>query len=100
MIVEFLLTFFANFVRGVAAAASHVEGGVAATFFRNVGSLGVTGQAEILFLIAGSRLQQLKLVVGSMRVVALDAVTHGRGMNCAFERRRVFVGVAGDAQRL
>jgi hypothetical protein len=35
-----------------------------------------------------------------MRIVTLDAVANGRGMDGAFQRRRVFIGVAGDAQLL
>ena len=52
MIVKFLLSLFANLVRGVAGVASHVERGVATTFFRDVQTLGVAVEAEVFALFA------------------------------------------------
>src|SRR5208337_2916521 len=49
VIVELLLTFFADFVRRVAGIASHVEGGVAAAFLWNIRSLSVASEAKIVF---------------------------------------------------
>ena len=50
VIVEFLLSLFADFVRHVAGVASHVEGGVAAAFFGDVQALVVAIEAEVLAL--------------------------------------------------
>lgn len=41
--VEFLLPFFADFMRGVAGVASHIERGVSAAFFGDIRSLGMAG---------------------------------------------------------
>ena len=98
--VELLLPFFADFMRGVAGIASHIERGVSAAFLGDVRSLGVAGEAKIVFLIAGSRFEQLKFVVGGMGVVALDAVANRWRMNRTLQRGSVFIGMAGDAKRL
>src|SRR5580700_8789873 len=73
---------------------------MAAPLFRNIQSLFVAIETEILPLIAGGRLQQLILVVALMGIVALDAVAHCRRMYRALQRRGVFIRVAADAQRL
>ena len=75
--IEFALAPFARLVRDVAGVAAHVERGVAAALFRNIRALGVAGEAEIVFLVARGRLQQLKLIVGGMRIVALQAIANG-----------------------
>ena len=98
--VELLLPFFADFMRGVAGIASHIERGVTAAFFRDICSLRVAGEAKIVFFVARSSFEQLKLVVGSMRVVALDAVANRWRMDRTLQRGSVFIGMAGDAERL
>ena len=50
-------------VRDMAGVASHVERRVTASLLWNIHALVVAGEAEIVFLIAGHRLQQLELVV-------------------------------------
>ena len=98
MVIKLALAPLARLVRDVASVAAHVEGGVAASLLWNIRSLRVAAQAEIVFLIAGGWLQQLVLVVGSMRIVALHAIANGRWMNRPLISRGVFVGVAGEAQ--
>ncbi len=100
VIVEFLLTFFADFVGDVASVASHVQRGMPATFFRDIRPLRVASEAEIVFLLARRRLQQLKFIIRGMRIMALDAVPNRRRMDRSFEGRRVLIGMAGDAQGL
>ena len=84
----------------MARLASHVEGGVAAAFFGDVHALIVAIEAEVLALLSRRWFQQLILVVGSMRVVTLNAVAHCGRMNRSFERCCVLVGVAAEAERL
>ena len=96
--LDFAERYFADracFVRGVAGVAAHVEGGVAAAFGGDIEAGGVASKAEIFFLVAGFGLQQLILIVGSVGVVTLHAIAHGRGMNSAFDVGGIFVGVAG-----
>lgn len=100
VIVEFLFAFFADFVCHMAGVTSHIEGGVAAAFFWHVQTLGVAIETEVFALLSGRGFQQLIPVVGTMRVVTFDAVAYGGRMHGAFQRGRIFVGVAGDAQRL
>ena len=69
-----------------------------ASLFRHIQSCGVAGQAKILFLISGSRLHQLKLVVGRMWVVALQTIAHRRLVHCALDVGGVLVGVTGQTQ--
>jgi hypothetical protein len=63
MEIEFQLPRFARFVRNVARLASHIQRRVPAPFFRHVQSRRMAAQAQILFVVARSRLQQLKLIV-------------------------------------
>ena len=100
VIIELQLARLARLVDGVASLAAHVQRGVPAAFLWNVESLRVAGEAKVLALIAGGRLQQLELVVGLVRVVTLKAIAHSRRMDLAFEVGGILVGVAGDAQRL
>lgn len=100
MKVELSLADLADLVRGVAGVASHVERGVAATFFGDVQSLFVAIEAEILAFVPRLRFQQLILVVAGVRVVTLDAVAHGRRMHRSFESGGVFICVATQAQCL
>jgi len=100
VVVELLLALFANFVGRVATVASHVQSGVTAALFGNVEALSVAGEAKIVLLIAGHGFQQLILIVGSVRVMAFDAVADGGRMDRPFQRGRVLIGVAGDAERL
>ena len=83
MKVELHLAGLARFVGGVAGVAAHVEGGVAAALLRDVDADLVAAQAEILLLVSRLGLQQLILVVRGVRIVTLQAVANGRGMNRA-----------------
>ena len=98
--VKLFLAALAGLVRHVAGVAAHVERRVPATFLRNVHALRVALQAEVGVLVAGGRLEQLKLVVGGVRVVALDAIAHRRRMDLALQVGSIVVGMAGQAQRL
>ena len=53
----------AGLVRDMAGVAAHVERGVTASLLWNIHTLVVAGEAEIVFLVARHRLQQLELVV-------------------------------------
>jgi hypothetical protein len=77
MEIELGLSNLSGLMRDVASVAAHVERGVAAAVLpwilrANV----VAGEAEIVFLIARGGFQQLILVVGSMRIVAGQAVAN------------------------
>jgi hypothetical protein len=100
VIVKLLLAFFAGLVRSVASFATHIEGGVTAALLRDVQSLSVTIEAEILALIAGRGLQKLIFVVRLVRAVTLDAIADGGRMNGSLDGGRVHVGMTRDAQRL
>jgi hypothetical protein len=63
--------FGSSLVCDVAGVAAHVKRGVPAAFLRHIHSGFVAAQAEILLLVAGHWLQQLVLVIGSVRIVAL-----------------------------
>ena len=90
----------ARLVRDVAGVAAHVECGVAAAFLPGHSCPACGNQAEIVFLVARGRLQQLILIVGIVRVVAFEAVANRGRVHCPFDRRGVFVGVAVEAESL
>jgi hypothetical protein len=71
---------------------------VPAAFLRDIEANPVTGQAEIALLIARSGLQQLKLVIGGMRIMALQAVANGRTVDSALELRCALVSVTRETQ--
>ena len=50
--VKFLLSLFADFVGRVAGVTSHVEGGMAAAFFRNVQALVMAIETEVRALVS------------------------------------------------
>lgn len=98
MLVELTLAALAGLVGDVTGLTSHVERRVTAAVFGNVGALRMAAQAEVVFLlVAGGRLQQLILVGGRVRIVALDAVSHRRGVDRALNVGRFLVRVTGDA---
>lgn len=100
MEIEFGFADLADFVRGVAGVAAHVQRGMAATFFCNVESLLMTIETEVLTLLSGGRLTQLVLVIALVRIVALDAIAHRWRMHGPFQGARVFFRVATEAERL
>jgi len=88
-----------GFVGGVAGVAAHIERGVAAAFFRDIGAGLVALEAEIFLFAAGSRLEELIFVVRDVRVMAGEAVADRGRMNGAFDVRGGLVGMAGEAER-
>ena len=82
MLVELELAHLAHLVGDVAGVASHIERGVAAAFF------------------PGGRLEQLKLVIRLVGIMALDAIAHCRGMHGPFQRGGVFICVTSKAEGL
>jgi hypothetical protein len=64
MKIKLLYAPLSRFVRQVAGLATHIERHVPASLLRNIQSRRVATQAEIFFLVARSRLQQLELVFG------------------------------------
>jgi hypothetical protein len=59
----------------------------------------VATEAEVFFFPAGSRLQELILVVAGVRIVAGEAVANRGRMHRPLDVGRFLVGVAGDAKR-
>ena len=100
MEIELGLARFSRLVSEVAGLASQIKRRMAAAFFRDVQSLCVALETEILALVPRLRFQQLILVVASVWVVTLDAVAHRRRMHCPFEGRGVFLRVASQAEGL
>jgi hypothetical protein len=94
----FCRKFRARFVRNVAGLATHVERGVTAAFLRDVQSLGVAREAEIIFLFSRSRLEQLVLVRRDVRIMAGQTIPHRRRMNIALDLGGVFIAVARQAE--
>src|SRR5450631_4452089 len=87
-----------SFVRRVTAIAAQIQRGVAASFVRNIRALGVAGEAEIVFLLAGGRPQQLVLVGRSVGIVAGQAIANRRRVHVSFDLCCIFVSVAGEAE--
>jgi ABC-type Fe3+-siderophore transport system permease subunit len=56
MIVKLDFPDLSGFVGDMAGFAAHIQGSVAAAFLRNIHAGGMAGQAEVLLLIACSRL--------------------------------------------
>ena len=100
VIVELRLAHLARLVRRVARFAAHVEGGMPAALLRNVDADLVATQTKIFFLIPRGWLQQLILIVRGVRIMALHAVAHRRGMNRTFYIGSIFVGVASQTESM
>ena len=100
MEIELGLACFSRLVGEVAGLASQIERGMTAAFFRDVQSLCVALETEILSLVSRLRFQQLILVVASVGVVTLNAVAHCRRMHCPVKGRRVLFRVATQAEGL
>ena len=77
VIVEFLFPPFADFVSRMTGVTPHIERGMATSFFRHIQPLRMAIETEIFPLLARSGFQQLKLVVGGVGIVALEAVANG-----------------------
>jgi hypothetical protein len=98
MEIKFGLSNLSGLMRDVAGVATHVEGCVSAALCRDIQAGLVAAQAEVLFLIARDWLQQLILVIGDVRVVALKTVSHCGGVNLTFYVGGIFVCVASKTQ--
>src|ERR1035437_7927168 len=88
----------ASFVRRVAGFTAHIERGVAAALGGNIRALGVAGEAEIVFLVAGGRLEQLILVGRSVGIVTGQAIANRWRVNVSLDLGCIFVAVAGKAE--
>ncbi len=100
VLIELDLADLSHFVGDVASVAPHVESGMTTALLRNIKPLIVASEAEVVLLLARGRLEQLELIVGLVRIVALDAIAHGRRVDRSFEGSGVLVSVTGDAKRL
>ncbi len=93
--IELPLSAVTGLVNGMAGIAPRVQCRMAATFVVDISSLGVAGQTEIVFLVAGSQLFQLVLVVGFVRIMACEAIANRRRMNFSLDLAGIFISVAG-----
>ena len=100
VIVELLFTALSDLVRRVTGVATHIKRGVTAALFGDVHAFRMAIEAEVFSLVSIRRFEQLELVIGSMRIVALDAVANRGRMDRAFERRGILIRVTSDAERL
>jgi len=100
VIVKLDLSLLADLMGDVASLATHVQRRVAAAFVGDIQSLLVAGEAQVFFRAAGSRLQQLVLIVRGMRIVAFEAITPRRRMDRTFQVGDVLVSVAGQTERI
>jgi len=100
VLVELDLPSLTGLMCRVTGIAAHIERGVTTAFLGHVETLRVAIKAKILALLPATSLQQLVLILGNVRIVALDAVAYRWRMNCAFDRGRVFVTVTGQAESL
>src|SRR5208337_26329 len=57
VVINFALASLTRLVRDMTGVAPHVESGVAAALLRDIRSLRVAGEAKIVFLFPGGRLQ-------------------------------------------
>lgn len=100
MKIKLYLPHFAGFMGNVASVATHVESCVPAALCRNIQAGLVAAQAEVLFLVTGDWLQQLILIIRSVGVVALEAVSNRWAVHGTFDISCFLVGVAGQAQSI
>ena len=95
---EFAFRARSGLVGEVAGIAAGVERWMAAPFFRDALPNRVATEAQVAFLVPGGRLEQLELVVGSVRIVTLEAVAHRRLVHCALDFGGILVGVAAETE--
>jgi len=98
--IEFLFAALTDLVGHMAGFAAHIEGGMPTAFLRNIQSLRVAGEAEILIFVARCRFQQLKLVIGLVGIVALHAIANRGRVNRALQIRRIIVRMTGQTESL
>jgi len=90
--------FRSRLVGHVAGLATHIQSGMTAALFRDIESLRVASEAEIVFLVARGGPEQLVLVFRCMRVVAFQAVPDRRFMDLTFDHGGVLVAVTCEAK--
>ena len=100
VLVELGLADFSDFVGDVAGIAAHVESGVAAAFLGDIQPWLWQSRQRFCPFLTARCLEQLILVVGLVRIVALDAIAYRRRMHGPFQRRGIFIGVTTEAERL
>lgn len=97
--IEFTLAALAGLMRYVAGTAPHIKGCMATAIFRDIEASLVTAQAKIrILIVACLGLQELRLILACVRVMAFDAITHCRRVNFPLDIGGFFVGVTGDAE--
>ena len=99
MEIKLDLPRLSGFVGHVTGVAAHVQRCVPAAFFRDVHSCGVAGQAKVIFLIARGSFQQLILVIGFVRIVALQAIANRGLVDRTFYICGILVRVTGETER-
>src|ERR1039458_3568912 len=100
MEIKFDLADLAGLVGDVASVATHVKRSVSTAFRRNVCTLVMAGEAEVVLLIARGRLQQLELVIGGVGIVAFEAVPDRRRSVETFYVGCFLVGMAGQTKSI
>ena len=95
---EFTIGARAVLVSDVASVAARVERQMAAAFFRYIFSDGVAAEAKVALLVPGGRLEQLELIIRTMRVVALEAVANRWRVHRTLDIGGVLVRVAAETE--
>ena len=90
---------FSGLVYGMAGIASGIQGGVPTPLLRYIQTGGVTFQAKIFGLAARKGFQRVVLVRRHVRIMALRAVAHRRGMNRALAGNGLLVLMTLQAER-
>jgi len=96
--LKFAIGSPSRFVVKVAAITTRIEGQMPAASFIHIDSDAMTSETKIALPVARRRLQQLILVVGSVRIVALQAIAKGRPVNDTLDSRRILVSMAFETQ--
>src|SRR5579885_306458 len=96
--VKFFFAPLAGPVGHMAGFAAHVQSGVPAALLRYVEAGLVATEAQILLGVSRTGLQQLVLVVGDVRIMALDAIPYRRAVHNTFDFGGVLVGMASKAE--
>ena len=71
---------------------------MAAPLFRDVQPGVVAGEAQILVRLTGNRLQQLVLIVRTVRIVTRDTIANRRTVNSSLDLGGILIGVALKAK--
>lgn len=94
MELEFPTGTLTRFVRHVTGGAAHIQGGVTTALLGRIYSGVMAGETEILGLAGtGHIFKQLVFVIGAVRIVALKAISRGRGVDLPLDLTGILVGV-------